>query len=94
MGAGVAQRLCNGLSPDGPGFGVKPELHVLPKGQLIGVPSINDLAVDGTLNTTNQPTITQTPITESHLPLRADESMLVFAVLVVPCSALRGLLRP
>ena len=32
------------------------ELHVLRKGQLMGVPSLNDLAVDGTLNTTNQPT--------------------------------------
>ena len=34
--------------------GVFIELHVLRKGQLIGVPSLNDLAVDGTLNTTNQ----------------------------------------
>ena len=36
--------------------GVFIELHVLRKGQLMGVPSLNDLAVDGTLNTTNQPT--------------------------------------
>ena len=35
--------------------GVKTELHVLRKG-LWGLPSLNDLAVDGTLNTTNQPT--------------------------------------
>ena len=32
------------------------ELHVLRKGQLIGVTSLNDLAVDGTLNTINQTT--------------------------------------
>ena len=32
------------------------ELHVLRKGQLMGVPSLNDFAVDVTLNTTNQPT--------------------------------------
>ena len=36
--------------------GVFIELHVLRKGQQMGVPSLNDLAVDGTLNTTNQPT--------------------------------------
>ena len=36
--------------------GVFIELHVLRKGQFMGVPSLNDLAVDGTLNTTNQPT--------------------------------------
>ena len=29
---------------------------VLRKGQLIGVPSLNDLTVDGTFNTNNQPT--------------------------------------
>ena len=33
--------------------GVKTELHVLRKGQQIGASSLNDLAVDGTLNTTN-----------------------------------------
>ena len=37
------------------GHGVKTELHVLRKGQLMGVPSLNDFNVDGTLNTTNQP---------------------------------------
>ena len=40
------------LIPDG--YGVKNEIHVLCKGQLMRVPSLNDLAVDGTLNTTNQ----------------------------------------
>ena len=30
------------------GSGVKTELHVLRKGQWMGVPSLNDLAVDGT----------------------------------------------
>ena len=35
--------------------GVFIELHVLRKGQKMGVPSLNDLAVDGTLNTTKQP---------------------------------------
>ena len=30
------------------------EPHVLRKGQYMWVPSLNDLAVDGTLNTTNQ----------------------------------------
>ena len=34
--------------------GVFTELHVLRKGQYMGVPSLNDLAVDGTLNTNNQ----------------------------------------
>ena len=34
--------------------GVKTELHVLRKGKWMGSPSLNDLAVDGTLNTTNQ----------------------------------------
>ena len=37
------------------GNGVFTELHVLRKGQEKGVPSLNNLAVDGTLNTTNQP---------------------------------------
>ena len=36
---------------------VKSELHVHRNGQYIGAPSSNDLAVDGALNTTNQPTI-------------------------------------
>ena len=35
-----------GSIPGGNGF--KTELHVLRKGQEIGVPSLNDLAVDGT----------------------------------------------
>ena len=35
--------------------GVFIDLHILRKGQQMGVPSLNDLAVDGTLNTTNQP---------------------------------------
>ena len=30
------------------------EFHILRKGQLIGMPSLNDLTVDGMLNTTNQ----------------------------------------
>ena len=34
----------------------KTELHVLHKGQLMGAPSLNDLAVGRTLNTNNQPT--------------------------------------
>ena len=34
--------------------GVFTELHVLRKGQEMGVPSLNDLAVDGTLNTNKQ----------------------------------------
>ena len=38
------------------GNGVFTELHVLRKGQEKGVTSLNDLAVDGTLNSTNQPT--------------------------------------
>ena len=37
------------------GDSVKPELHIDRKGQLMWVPSLNDLAVDGTLKTTNQP---------------------------------------
>ena len=36
------------------GDGVKTELHVLHKGQYMGVLFLNDLIVDGTLNTTNQ----------------------------------------
>ena len=36
------------------GYGVKTKLHVLHKGQQMGVPSLNDLAVDGTIYTTNQ----------------------------------------
>ena len=59
--AGGAQRLCNGLPRNYSGFDsrwgrCKTELNVLRKGQLMGVPSLNDLNVDGTLNTTNQPT--------------------------------------
>ena len=41
------------------GHNVKTELHVLRKGQLMGVLSLNDFNVDGTLNTSNttmQPT--------------------------------------
>ena len=34
--------------------GVFTELHILRKGQQMGVPSLNDLAVDGTLNTNKQ----------------------------------------
>ena len=41
------------------GYGVKTELHIFRKGQYIGVPSLNDLAIDGALNTTNQPTSQQ-----------------------------------
>ena len=37
------------------GNGIITKLHVLCKGQLIGMPSLNDLAVYGTLNTTNLP---------------------------------------
>ena len=38
------------------GDGVKTELHVLRKGQLMGLPSLNDLNADGTLTQpTNQP---------------------------------------
>ena len=36
------------------GNGVKTELHVLRKEQYMGVPSLTELSVDGTLNTTNQ----------------------------------------
>ena len=36
------------------GYSVKTELFVLRKGQKMGVPSLNDIAVDGMLNTTNQ----------------------------------------
>ena len=59
-GAGVAQRWCNGLPRNDPGFdsrwyGVKTELHILRKGQSMGALSLNDFAVDGMLNTTNQP---------------------------------------
>ena len=36
------------------GNGLFTELHVLRKGQYMGVPSLNDLAVDGTQNTNNQ----------------------------------------
>ena len=39
------------------GNDVKTELHVLRKGQQMWVPSLNDLATDGTLNTTHQPAI-------------------------------------
>ena len=38
------------------GNSVKPESHVLRKGQEMRMSSLNDLAVDGKLNTTNQPT--------------------------------------
>ena len=37
------------------GNSVKTELHVLRKGQQMGAPFPNDLVVDGTLHTTNQP---------------------------------------
>ena len=36
------------------GNGVFTELHFLSKEQLIGVPSLNDFAVEGTLNTNKQ----------------------------------------
>ena len=49
-GAGVAQQLCNGLPRYGPGFDSNPS-----QGTVNGVLSLNSLAVDGTLNTTNQP---------------------------------------
>ena len=39
------------------GNGVKTELHVLLKGQIMGVPSLNDLTVDGTQIKHNQPTM-------------------------------------
>ena len=51
VGAGVAQRLCNGLPCNDMGFDYR-------WGRCKNRPSqtLNDLAVDGTLNTTNQPT--------------------------------------
>ena len=51
VGAGVAQRLCNGLPCNDMGFNYR-------WGRCKNRPSqtLNDLAVDGTLNTTNQPT--------------------------------------
>ena len=36
------------------GYSVKNELHIFHKGQKMGVPSLNYLAVNGKLNTTNQ----------------------------------------
>ena len=61
-GAGVAQRLYKGLPRDGPGFDYRLGRCKDPaarpsQGTVNGVPSLNDLAVDGTLNTTNQPTL-------------------------------------
>ena len=61
-GAGVAQQLCNGLPRNDPGFGswwgrCKNQASRPLQGTVNGVAvSKNDQAVDGTLNTTNQPT--------------------------------------
>ena len=50
--------------------GVFIELHVLRKGHYMGVPSLNDLAVDGTLKQqTNQPT-SSTVKTLNHFLVR------------------------
>ena len=59
MGTGVAQWLCNYCHTEARSsipsdYGVKTEVHVLRKEQQMGLPSLNDLAVDGTLNTTNK----------------------------------------
>ena len=59
-GAGVAQRLCNGLSRNDPGLDslwerCKNRASRPSQGTVNGAPSLNDLTVDGTLNTTNQP---------------------------------------
>ena len=53
IGAGVAQRWCNGLPHYGPGFDSRwercKEQDSRPsQGTINGVPSLNDLAVDGT----------------------------------------------
>ena len=58
---GVAQRLRNGLPRDGPGFDFrwvrcKKRASRPSLGTVNGVPSLNDLVVDWTLNTTNRPT--------------------------------------
>ena len=56
-GACVVQRLCNGLPCDGPGFD--------------SLLSLNDHAVDGTLNTNNQPssiTMHPPPLCFMHNP--------------------------
>ena len=52
-GSGVAQRLCNGLPREGPLIDSRWERC---KNRASGVPCLNGLAVEGTLNTTNQPT--------------------------------------
>ena len=51
-GACVAQRLCNGLPRDGPEFDSCWE-RCPSQGTVNGGDAVNDLAVDGTLNTTN-----------------------------------------
>ena len=58
QGAGVAQRLCNGLPRNDPGFDFrwgrcKNHLHVLRKGHLMRMVSLNDLAVDCETQPTN-----------------------------------------
>ena len=54
----MTQRKCNGLPRDGPGFDFRWELcknraSYPSQGAVNGGTSLNDLAVDGTLNTTN-----------------------------------------
>ena len=59
-GAAVAQRVCNGLPRNDPGFDfplgtVKKKRASRPSQETVNwVPSLDDLAVDGTFNTTNQ----------------------------------------
>ena len=58
-GASVAQRQRNELPRDGPGFDSRSRHCIYrasrpSQGTVNGVPSLNDLAVDGTLNTNKQ----------------------------------------
>ena len=60
-GAGMAQQLCNGLPRNDLGFDSQwgrcknQASHPSQETENGGTPSLNDRAVDGTLNTTNQP---------------------------------------
>ena len=84
----MAQRLCNGLPRNDLGFDSRWGRCTNRASRPMGAPSLNDLAVDGTLNITNQPNINNWRFLAkmgirnvlSHLSQYAESSNILFGV--------------
>ena len=64
------------------GNGIYTELHVLRKGQQMGVPSLSDLAVEGTLNTNKHSQLGVIAVIQILYQKRND---MMIAIKVIPC---------